>query len=42
MKKYLRYWRGHNDFWFEIINAASQLLYENVVSFYSHCVQLKP
>jgi transposase len=38
MKHHLRYWRGTERFWLEIIIAAASLTYEQVFSFYSHCL----
>ena len=38
MKTHLRYWRGSSRFWLEILNAASVVTYEQMLSFYKYCL----
>ncbi len=38
MKTHLRNWREEERFWLEILFAASQVTYRQVLSFYSRCI----
>ena len=41
MKHHLRYWRGSDRFWLEIINTASTITYEQMACFYEHCLNVE-
>ncbi len=38
MKSQLRYWRGDDRFYMEVLKAASSITYANMLAFYRHCL----
>ncbi len=38
MKSQLRFWRGDDRFYMEILNAAASITYADMVAFYTNCL----